>query len=143
MLQSSSKSNQMINIAHIAQILVFHRNLSSKFVDCVKTLFQMSGRQYILFRGPDSNFIGPERLKILQNLLTVCVHYILIRVCFCYKNNSGLMFTHQISHLNTHFLLFGAKNTFKFILSNSLWARKNRLSGTLCRLLFQIFIEFF
>ncbi len=78
-----------------------------------------------------SSFIGPENLKIRQNLFISIILtcnslriLILIKICFYYKNNSDLIFSHKISDENWDFALFKSKNALKFIPSNSLRARK-------------------
>jgi hypothetical protein len=86
-----------------------------------------------LYRATEfENWTKFENWTRLSHQLNSYVHFImriLIRVCFYYKNNSDLIFSHKISYENRDFTLFKTKNILKFIHSNSLPAWKNRWSG--------------
>jgi hypothetical protein len=65
-----------------------------------------------------SSFIGPENSTIYRHEFSSYVHYFM-RICFYYKNDSGLIFSHKISVKNRN-ALFVSNNTLKFTLSKSL-----------------------
>jgi hypothetical protein len=58
-----------------------------------------------------------------------CVHFIvriLMKICFYYKKDSSLIFSHIISAENRDFTLFQLKNALKIFPLNSSRDRKNR-----------------
>jgi hypothetical protein len=93
------------------------------FITAIGSIFCFVGR--IVFQALTGQKI--ENSSRISHKLSSCVHFItriIIRLCFYYNNNSGLIFTNQISYENRDFMLVEGKNTLKLILSNCLRARK-------------------